>query len=816
MLRRTGSFHPDDDDYNTDNDNESANVSHNKYTIDAGSTKTPKRQNKKSSSSRHRSRNQISTSKSNQKNSDAQSVSSASVMMQFLGLDLDRSKQITTYTSSAASASSNTKQYSSSRLKVSKSRNSSHHVSNRWGKKYTSKESRNQSIFSYFRNISKTHILLFVILILFGMYFFVSQPGVESIHETLVAQSTTDHPLIIRAEDARLDEEDYHGIRGSAQGNGENYVAVSLSSPPETNENSVETTNKNVKNEVQFEMSKSLIQEEEDEDHYSSNQIDNTPKYDMSSSLIDNLLEDDETMQIINILDDPNDKMASMEELPNQNIPKKKDNKETPNPPPIQESLYKVGYVLPVYECPDLKPRDDTSPLDLEITESLEDSSFLDAAAILKYTIHRNSIHNPMLSPPSKYSYQMLALLHPSVKDCFDVDGYSRTDALQLLGYDVRTMDIPVPLDEIQNEFLRNQIPGAMESKERNLIRLQAFGLVEFDVVVLMDLRTLIVEKLDDLIDIVAFSNDESKGTDRLEGILQRVELVDASRSNQDQVLQQPISAIYTRDYSSVTPEKRNVGISPNLVVLKPSQTIYNEFMNILKEGDYRRDSGWGGSGIGGFLGDMTTRGILAYYYDILHPSNGIEVNHCRYNNMASNPYIRMNGSTVCRNGNEKPPNCQDCRNRSIQSSDISVMNMSTCRDPWNCYHHSETTDSLRLCRNMHSFWFQTRRELENAWKEHGGGGKFGYVPSILAPAQDRIRPNHFLGYCAGSGKNHYIPMAAPGKELVENGPALDTNAILNQFATGLNDDGNKKIPKPKKRFDPMKVMYQFANDNKI
>jgi hypothetical protein len=74
-------------------------------------------------------------------------------------------------------------------------------------------------------------------------------------------------------------------------------------------------------------------------------------------------------------------------------------------------------------------------------------TGFLDAAAVLRHSIHKQSIH----AKASKYSYQMYAIVHQ--------DGCSENAALlQNLGYKTLVRDTPVQLDEIQGEWYRNHV----------------------------------------------------------------------------------------------------------------------------------------------------------------------------------------------------------------------------------------------------------------------------------------------------------------------------------------------------------------------
>lgn len=73
-------------------------------------------------------------------------------------------------------------------------------------------------------------------------------------------------------------------------------------------------------------------------------------------------------------------------------------------------------------------------------------TGFLDAAAVLRHSIHKNSVH----SGTSKYSYQMYAIVHESCKD--------HAHALDRLGYQAIVKPSPVTPDDIAPGYLKGHI----------------------------------------------------------------------------------------------------------------------------------------------------------------------------------------------------------------------------------------------------------------------------------------------------------------------------------------------------------------------
>lgn len=71
---------------------------------------------------------------------------------------------------------------------------------------------------------------------------------------------------------------------------------------------------------------------------------------------------------------------------------------------------------------------------------------FLDAAAVLRHSIHKNSIH----SGTSKYDYTMIAIVHENCKD--------HAHALDRLGYQAMVKPSPVKVEEIAEGYLKSHI----------------------------------------------------------------------------------------------------------------------------------------------------------------------------------------------------------------------------------------------------------------------------------------------------------------------------------------------------------------------
>ena len=88
----------------------------------------------------------------------------------------------------------------------------------------------------------------------------------------------------------------------------------------------------------------------------------------------------------------------------------------------------------------------------IKCSKSSSVTGFLDAAAILRHSIHKNSVHAKNSKSISRYSYQMYAIVH---KSCAP-----HSSPLEKLGYTLLVQDHPVKQEDIKGEWLRNHIEG--------------------------------------------------------------------------------------------------------------------------------------------------------------------------------------------------------------------------------------------------------------------------------------------------------------------------------------------------------------------
>lgn len=219
-------------------------------------------------------------------------------------------------------------------------------------------------------------------------------------------------------------------------------------------------------------------------------------------------------------------------------------------------------------------------------------TGFLDAAVILRHSIHKNSIHNPASS--GKYSYKMYAIVHEDCKH--------HAPTLEKAGYETIIRGTPIDRSKIKGEVYRKSVEQAMCCGSKEFIKMYAYTLLQHPVVAHFDLDKIVLKPMDDLFDAMIFTKDSEIGR-------RARERFDLEWEEDRAALPERIDAYFTRDYTSSWPWKKVAGVQGGFLVLRPSQDAFNEYMDIILEGNFtmgfNNDSGWGGLGFGGWVGGM-------------------------------------------------------------------------------------------------------------------------------------------------------------------------------------------------------------------
>jgi hypothetical protein len=205
---------------------------------------------------------------------------------------------------------------------------------------------------------------------------------------------------------------------------------------------------------------------------------------------------------------------------------------------------------------------------------------FTEGAAVLKHAIHRTSIHGTM---GGRYDYKMYIIYHPNAMEC--------TLPLADLGFELIQRDTPVNVSQIQGDVLRERIASNGCCGEKELIKLEAYTLIQHPIVVLLDLDVLVLQPMDAVFDLM-LSEEPNPDTSNVPLMWP------------DRQLPRPVKIFWTKDYNVVLPSRKNKPTQGGLLILRPDMDVYHEFVEIVLKGDYDVKKGWGGA-VGPFYGGM-------------------------------------------------------------------------------------------------------------------------------------------------------------------------------------------------------------------
>lgn len=388
---------------------------------------------------------------------------------------------------------------------------------------------------------------------------------------------------------------------------------------------------------------------------------------------------------------------------------------------------------------------------------------FLDALIILRHSIHQNSIH---AHSASTYSYQMFAIVHE------DGGCVQHVPLLKRLGYIPLVRPTPVNVSAIAtNDWYRKHVRSENCCGDAEFIKLYAYQLTDYPIVVHWDLDVAVFQPLDDLFDAMLLDKDSAKGR-AARGRLQ-------IQNPETQQLPDRIDAFFTRDVTSAKPWERVRAVQGGFVVARPNVEHFRLYQSFIMEANYTPGrgptSGWGGMGYGGFQGAMAYQGVLAFFYDTIYRGHAVELDVCRWNQVAADVIYRgperkdMVGQ--CRQypsdrnfelNTPKNGKCEDCRVLPIDAT--KTAHYTACKKPWECvvpyprvlvprmkahaYRLRELTNAT-TCGLLFGKYFDIRRDIESML-----ASCLGIVQNV--PHGD-FHPRYFRGYCEGKGT--YISM---------------------------------------------------------
>jgi hypothetical protein len=408
----------------------------------------------------------------------------------------------------------------------------------------------------------------------------------------------------------------------------------------------------------------------------------------------------------------------------------------------------------------------------IKCTKKSSVTGFLDAAAVLRHSIHQQSIHSTSDNTTSRsnYSYRMFAFVHESCQD----DGTVTT--LSQLGYTVLIRPSPVLLDDIRPGWYRDHVEMENCCGSAEFIKLYSYTLTEYPITVHWDMDAALFQPMDDLFDAILFDKDSPRG----QQARRNLDLQHPHRPLPDR-----IDAFFTRDITSAQPWEIRQGVQGGFLVARPNQQHFDRYIEFIKQGNYTpagrgNDKGWDGFGYGGFQGAMAYQGVVAYFYDQIVPHTAVDLDVCIWNQVVADviwrgpngrehlgecrEYPTIPGSTMQDNTPENG-RCKDCRILPVDQ--VKSVHYTACKKPWECslpYPRIPKQKNMELklqeltnitaCGLLFQKWFDLRQDFESKLQEFGN-----VLPS---PRTGMYQKQYFGGYCQGRG--HYVAMNPPPK----------------------------------------------------
>ena len=208
----------------------------------------------------------------------------------------------------------------------------------------------------------------------------------------------------------------------------------------------------------------------------------------------------------------------------------------------------------------------------------------MDGAAILAESV---------LRARSRYQMEMVAVVLPEV--------VSSRAPLQKLGYRIIERHKPVRNEDIRGP-LKDKIEHGGCCGSNELLKLEMFRLHDYWKVVALDMDSMVLKNFDELL-----------GIDR--------------------------QMLYTSDpMMDPAGVNRHPPFQGGFFVVRPSDKVFDDIVEIVRRGDFG-DQGWEKSRIGRHWGGATIQGVLPFYYHTkADPDSFMEVDRCKYNNMADGP----------------------------------------------------------------------------------------------------------------------------------------------------------------------------------
>eukprot|EP00937_MAST-01D_sp_MAST-1D-sp2_P005635 g5635.t1 len=269
---------------------------------------------------------------------------------------------------------------------------------------------------------------------------------------------------------------------------------------------------------------------------------------------------------------------------------------------------------------------------------------YIDGAGVLAHTARKFA--------SAKWPVQLVAVVKPEVQ--------ASRKALRFFGYDIVESRVKVKTEEIEGEELRSTIGKSGCCGMDELIKLEAYGMDQYERVLVLDSDSLLTANVDEL-----------------------YEQMDAPGERA-----QPLDVLFTNDHGL-----KGGCANGGFAVVRPSRAILDALWAEVKKGNYKYGSAWGGKNIGWCYGGQTYQGLIPYYFKILHKSGKAwrAVNSLVYNNMAT------------------ATNDAGVKQTDARTEGIKLFHFTVCQKPWLCFYNE--CPECNSCKVMYHTWWAARGE---------------------------------------------------------------------------------------------------------
>eukprot|EP00956_Cyclotella_meneghiniana_P025244 scaffold52285_cov23-Cyclotella_meneghiniana.AAC.1 len=435
-----------------------------------------------------------------------------------------------------------------------------------------------------------------------------------------------------------------------------------------------------------------------------------------------------------------------------------------------------------------------------------------DTAAVLKRSIELNSWPK---HPESRYASEFFAFVKTSNAALYNYQEDRCGQLLSLAGWTIIPKEDTVNsaiIKEPQGSILKGGISrdGCCGSSE--LIKLETYKLPHA-IAVHLDLDTLVTNPFDELYNVMHFSPDTKEGKQARKRLVDVVAPTYLNRRTSGHPSQGnvtateaenllsniTVNAFYTKDYNMINPSKGHnlhVGVQGGFLVVKTSDVTYLQLLDMVYSGEFYggfdgKTGGWFKSGYGKHIwGSMTIQGLMGHFFDHVELEHSVELNRCRYNNIADNARVSTfstnpkfpRGTLIDQARNESNPrfnykdlNCRDgrveCNDTDCQRFPIKktrLVHYTYCKHPTSCMNcdYMETYKEVS-CYSFMKEWFRVRstilgESLPNNKKDIAFSTNVQWMQEDgkVDVYQGNCYKEYTMGFCQGEGKYLFMKVA--------------------------------------------------------